>query len=1024
METLPLSFVKSENPVINYGYEPIIQEKVNKKSLDSLKTWKIYAALFAINIFCYMGVTLFSKQHFILQPTANLLLNDSIPFKMMTHPLQPTRAWGNIKKPYPTGAWWLNLAIDGGCVVPMPYAARMLPSGLVVSYPVGYRVVSPHGVQDGCGTDLIVGALEFLYDAEISRQYVFGYTIHAYDELSVTLKVDTSEEHAFFAYLVSGSPFVTTEYSGGVPAIYSGSNLFTSVNGSETRGTRFTGTSFIVTLPNSIQWVIFASKAITFTWLEHGTLAASTLAATGGFWGTLKFAVCILPTTCEELAKFRSAHATGGEVSYDIQGDDATITYNWKKEGTGDLLMLAAGHHMDILESPQTALERHILSMKGPLVGVVGDSWVMNEKLTTITWDSPIKVDPNSPEGQAILQQLLLDSEVAVRNIVAMDPYGCGKELGKTARLALIADEFGLTDTVTALVIALEQKIVRWLDNQNRDYLVYDTTWGGVVTFQGLQSSSADFGNGWYNDHHFQYGYFVYAMAVVQHFNSSFYDRYGKLCDFFIGDIAEQNRNSSLHPFARHKDFWAFHSWAGGLFPQGDGKNQESSTEAINAYYGVMLYGLAIHNQTVYDWGRLLLAMEIRGTKKYWHMTDASVYDAVFAANRMVGNIGSLDAVDSTWFGNNHVYVHGINMMPFTPITEEVLDCEFVTLEYPVLENYIAGVMDQWKGFAYLDHAVIDKDSAWAEFNSLTIFDDGITKTAGLHWIATRPVCKAPPAPTPTSLLVVLDSTCASSTTCLGMGLFAGECCPTATGAFLGCCPKAITYPVVEKPASGTCALSPQCSSLGLSGGCCPTVEGIYLSCCADILGKGALNMTTDNHKLAPVVHLPPAALGTCSTDPGCAPLHLNGDCCPTPNGMYLGCCSEAPHVDIAKGTCASDPGCAPLNLKGDCCPTSAGTFLDCCANKTAESQIPKPSGTCSTDPGCAPLHLEGDCCPTSTGSYLGCCSSSSHSAPSPQQPKVSKEAGCVFYPKCAAIHLTGNCCPTDGGMELDCCGP
>lgn len=25
------------------------------------------------------------------------------------HPLQPTRIWGEIKAPYPTGAWWLNI---------------------------------------------------------------------------------------------------------------------------------------------------------------------------------------------------------------------------------------------------------------------------------------------------------------------------------------------------------------------------------------------------------------------------------------------------------------------------------------------------------------------------------------------------------------------------------------------------------------------------------------------------------------------------------------------------------------------------------------------------------------------------------------------------------------------------------------------------------------------------------------------------------------------------------------------------
>ena len=39
-------------------------------------------------------------------------------------------------------------------------------------------------------------------------------------------------------------------------------------------------------------------------------------------------------------------------------------------------------------------------------------------------------------------------------------------------------------------------------------------------------------------------------------------------------------------PLARHKDFFDGHSWASGLFQQANGKGQESSSEATNAYYG------------------------------------------------------------------------------------------------------------------------------------------------------------------------------------------------------------------------------------------------------------------------------------------------------------------------------------------------------------------------------------------------------------------------------------------------------
>ncbi len=59
--------------------------------------------------------------------------------------------------------------------------------------------------------------------------------------------------------------------------------------------------------------------------------------------------------------------------------------------------------------------------------------------------------------------------------------------------------------------------------------------------------------------------------------------------------------------------------------------------------------------------------------------------DASFAKNRMVGVLGALDVTSQTWFGDNVEYVHGINMMPFTPISSEYLRYDFVSQEYPLV---------------------------------------------------------------------------------------------------------------------------------------------------------------------------------------------------------------------------------------------------------------------------------------------------------------------------------------------------
>lgn len=45
----------------------------------------------------------------------SLETDTDFPFVTTTkHPLQPGSLWGTVKRPYPTGAWWSNLAIGDG----------------------------------------------------------------------------------------------------------------------------------------------------------------------------------------------------------------------------------------------------------------------------------------------------------------------------------------------------------------------------------------------------------------------------------------------------------------------------------------------------------------------------------------------------------------------------------------------------------------------------------------------------------------------------------------------------------------------------------------------------------------------------------------------------------------------------------------------------------------------------------------------------------------------------------------------
>jgi len=94
-----------------------------------------------------------------------------------------------------------------------------------------------------------------------------------------------------------------------------------------------------------------------------------------------------------------------------------------------------------------------------------------------------------------------------------------------------------------------------------------------------------------------------------------------------------------------------------------------------------------------------------------------------------------------------------------------------------------------------------------------------------------------------------------------------------------------------------------------------------------------------------------------CSAYPGCLGRELSGDCCPTKEGMVLGCCYE----DHAP------PAPPPTSTKA--VNQSDAVYRDAPAGQRAS----RPAA-CSASMGCARLGLEGVCCPTLEGTMLGCC--------------------------------------------------
>ena len=158
------------------------------------------------------------------------------------------------------------------------------------------------------------------------------------------------------------------------------------------------------------------------------------------------------------------------------------------------------------------------------------------------------------------------------------------------------------------------------------------------MSSNGMNDKNADFGNGWYNDHHFHWGYHIYTAAVIADAEAGWAETWNDRVLHMISDVADPSRSSPYYPFMRTKDWYDGHSWASGIFEFADGKNQESTSESVNGWYAIYLYSLTTGNDRVKDIGRLTLALEIRAAWKYWQMTTSeSVFPSPFSDNKAVG---------------------------------------------------------------------------------------------------------------------------------------------------------------------------------------------------------------------------------------------------------------------------------------------------------------------------------------------------------------------------------------------------
>ncbi|KEH25263.1 putative glucan endo-1,3-beta-D-glucosidase [Medicago truncatula] len=634
-----------------------------------------------------------------------------------------------LSTPLPTNSFFQNIVLKNGDQPEYihPYLIKSSNSSLSVSYP--FHHFNSAFIYQVFNADLTITSIEQKTNQTSNEKHI----VSSYSDLSVTLDMP-STNMSFF--LVRGSPFLTVSVTKPTPLSISTIHAILSFSSNENL------TKFTFHLNNDQTWILYASSPIK---LSH-ELSEITSEA---FSGMIRIA--LLPDSNSKnedvLDKYSSCYPLSGEA---MLKEPFSVEYKFEKKGSGDLLMLAHPLHLQLMsksDSNATFLrDFKYKSIDGELVGVVGDSWLLKTDPVSITWHSSKGVKEESHDE--IVSALSKDVESLKSSpITTASSYFYGKLIARAARLALIAEEVNYLDAIPIVKKYLKESTEPWLDGTfNGNGFLYDKKWGGIITKQGSTDTGADFGFGIYNDHHYHLGYFLYGIAVLAKIDPVWGKKYKPQAYALMEDFMtlSKNSNSNYTPL-RCFDLYKLHSWAGGLTEFADGRNQESTSEAVNAYYSAALIGMAYNDAELTANASTLTSLEILAAKMWWHVKEGeNLYEEDFTKeNRMMGVLWSNKRDSGLWFAPAawKECRLGIQLLPLIPISEVLFsDVDYVKelVEWTLLALNREGVEEGWKGFVYALQGIYDNESGLKNIKSLNRFDDGNSLTNLLWWIHSR----------------------------------------------------------------------------------------------------------------------------------------------------------------------------------------------------------------------------------------------------------------------------------------------
>ncbi|KAG7124189.1 endo-1 like protein [Verticillium longisporum] len=598
--------------------------------------------------------------------------------------------------------------------------------------------INPIGIQS-----LIVSSKDLGKDTIIATDSITAFSARVHLRPNATAMPDVSFP------LVQGMAFVTAQFAGAVPVIQSGVFFrnVTKVTADPKPGVA----KFNFHLEDGRTWRVYA-YATKGDPLELQVINNGYAEAKNPFYGIIQVAKD--PGNAEALYdEAAGVFPTTVVLSGSTRSKAGSYTFKFAKDGhqQGTLVMYALPHHVESFDDTTRAAVREVklqTTTKGIATAVMADQWTMVEPnlpldMTFAPWDPERgTMTKMSDEARALIRGIAVQE--ASQNMAAQSDldsmYFSGKALAKFAIMLTVINDL-LEDKKLAepALGKLKQAFARFAANKQKFPLVYERSWGGLVSSASYVTgnSGADFGNTYYNDHHFHYAYHVLAAAAIGHLDPSWIPENMAYVNLLVRDFANPSVHDMYFPQSRSFDWFHGHSWAQGLFESWDGKDQESSSEDVMQAYAIKMWGTVSGDAKMAARGNLMLSVQARSLQHYYLYTkDNKVEPAQFIGNKVAGILFENKIDHTTYFGANIEFIQGIHMIPLLPSSPLIRTRQFVQEEWDVYfsNGRAQDIQGGWKGIIFGNLATLNPKAAWDFFNSTDFDPSWIDGGASLTW--------------------------------------------------------------------------------------------------------------------------------------------------------------------------------------------------------------------------------------------------------------------------------------------------